>query len=222
MSNESDELKEYMGTFENPNFDNQNSKVIMNEQEPPGPLRRRKRKRDDGPEKNDLRQRARLFCKSPEQWRTVSRYSPKRLDEFIKEKQFDQQQVLYDTVFGFIHHVWSFGIDKISGGNGFVQEQLECDISLRQSIEEEGQHFVSLLTNKYKILALTCVDTFNGKKTQRASDPEIIQIKDGNSVREDNRENRQSELDQSDARFKTTDSESTHEKEDTSEQRETI
>jgi len=35
------------------------------------------------------------------------------------------------------------------------------DITLPQSIEQEGGNFIQLVTTRYKIVALTCVDTFN-------------------------------------------------------------
>ena len=40
------------------------------------------------------------------------------------------------------------------------------DITLPQSIEQEGGNFIQFVTNRYMIVALTCVDTFNGKQKQ--------------------------------------------------------
>ena len=40
------------------------------------------------------------------------------------------------------------------------------DITLPQSIEQEGGNFIQLVTNRYKIVALKCVDTFNGEQKQ--------------------------------------------------------
>ena len=40
------------------------------------------------------------------------------------------------------------------------------DITLSLSIEQEGDNFIQFVTNRYKIVALTCVDTFNGKQKQ--------------------------------------------------------
>ena len=48
----------------------------------------------------DLKKRARLYCKCPEQWRAVSRYNPKRLEEFCMEQEFMNQKELYDSIFG--------------------------------------------------------------------------------------------------------------------------
>ncbi len=47
------------------------------------------------------------------------------------------------------------------------------DITLRQSIEQEGVNFIQFLTNRYKIVALTCVDTFNGKQKEISLRPHI-------------------------------------------------
>jgi hypothetical protein len=62
-------------------------------------------------------------------------------------------------------------MDTLSKGNGFVQSEIENDQTLRQSLELEGAVFVNFLTNRWKILTLTAVDTFNGKKLQRLSEP---------------------------------------------------
>ena len=46
------------------------------------------------------------------------------------------------------------------------------DITLPQSIEQEGGNFIQLVTNRYKIVALTCVDTFNGKQKEISLRPQ--------------------------------------------------
>jgi len=48
------------------------------------------------------------------------------------------------------------------------------DITLRQSVEQEGGSFIQFLTNRYKIVALTCVDTFNGKQKEISLRPQIL------------------------------------------------
>ena len=112
-----------------------------------------------------------MYCKCPEQWKAISRYSPKRLSEFINEREFDNQQQLYETIFSFAHRLFAMTMDKMSLGNGHVQTELESDVSLRQAIEQEGSILVQFLTNKWKIAALTSVDVFNGKRQQMLSEP---------------------------------------------------
>ena len=73
----------------------------------------------------DLRKRAQLFCTCPEQWRSVSRYSKERLEQFVQENEFRQQQSLQLQVFDFLQKSLAFATDKLSGGNGYVQEQIE-------------------------------------------------------------------------------------------------
>ena len=46
-------------------------------------------------------------------------------------------------------------------------------ITLPQSIEQEGGNFIQLVTNRYKIVALTCVDTFNGEQKQISLRPQM-------------------------------------------------
>ena len=148
---------------------------------PPQPVvKLQKRKRDNAETNTELKQKARLLCQCPEQWKSVSRYSDQRLMEFVQEKQFDQQRHLYNTVFGFAHTLWALSMDIILKGNGFVKQQIENDLSLRDAIEEEGVNFVSFLNNRCKFMALTTVDCFNGKRQQLVSQPETIVIEESN------------------------------------------
>ena len=133
---------------------------------------KKKRKRDVvGDDVTTLKQKARLYCTCPQQWKSVSRYSQKRMEEFINEKDFERQQQIYTSVFGFAHQLWALTADTIARGNGHVKRELESDMSLRQSIEAEGTQFVQFLSNRWRMLALTGVDVFNGKKNQRMAEP---------------------------------------------------
>ena len=58
------------------------------------------------------------------------------------------------------------------------------DITLPQSIEQEGGNFIQLVTNRYKIVALTCVDTFNGEQKQISLRPQIKKKTMTNIVRQ--------------------------------------
>ena len=122
---------------------------------------------------DDLKNRARFYCKSPDQWLIVKKYGKDRLEQFVIEHDFNTQQNLYESLFGFIHKVLAVMCDKLTAGEGHVQEQIMSDITLRQSIEQEGGNFIQFLTNRYKIVALTCVDTFNGKQKEISLRPQI-------------------------------------------------
>ena len=146
---------------------------------PPQPvIKAPKRKREHAETNTELRQKARLYCHCPQQWKSVSRYSDQRLMEFVQERQFEQQQHLYNTVFGFAHTLWALSMDIVLKGNGFVKQQIENDLSLRQAIEEEGVNFVSFLNNRWKFMALTAVDCFNGKRQQIVLQPEPIIVQE--------------------------------------------
>ena len=58
------------------------------------------------------------------------------------------------------------------------------DITLRQSIQQEGGNFIQFLTNRYKIVTLTCVDTFNGEQKQISLRPQMKKKKMTNIVRQ--------------------------------------
>ena len=129
---------------------------------------------------DDLKKRARLFCKCPEQWRSVSRYNPKRLREFVDEQSWTQEQALHGSIFGFVHKLLGLVVDTLSKGDGHVQREIEDDVSLRQAIEQEGAQFAHYLSNRYKIVALTACDTFSGKRKEIESRP-IVTIEEINN-----------------------------------------
>ena len=143
----------------------------------------KKRKSDNKAELDSLKKKARLYSK-PEQWRSVSKYNEKRLSEFCEEHEWREQQHLYDTIFKFAHSMLGTFLDKMSGGNGFVREEIENDISLLHAIESEGATFVALLNNKVKLLALAAVDTVNGKRNQIAAEPVESVIEEENGTEE--------------------------------------
>ena len=157
----------------------------------PKPVAGRKRKAAIKEDQTDLKKRARLYCKCPEQWRAVSRYNPKRLEEFCMEQEFLNQKELYDSIFGFVHSMIGSAMDAVSGADGCVKHEIENDVSLRQAIEHEGSHFAQLLSNRFKIIALTLIDTYNGKQKeikQRPPAPVIEEVKDESDERSQNTE----------------------------------
>jgi hypothetical protein len=129
----------------------------------------------------DLRQKARLYCKCSEQWRTVSRYNSKRLLEFIEEQEYNNQSTLYESVFGFVHSLIALAMDTVGKGDGNIQTEIESDMSLRQAIEHEGGHFAQLLSNRFRIGLLVAIDTYNGKMKEikeRPPAPIIEEVRD--------------------------------------------
>jgi hypothetical protein len=146
----------------------------------------KKRKAEKQPADDYLRNKARFYCTCPEQWRSVSRYSAERLSQFVQENEFKEQQHLQNQVFDFIQRGLGYLIDKFSGANGFVSEQIENDQSLRSAIQQEAGNFVSLLNNKVKLLALLATDTMTGKLNQNLQEPQIVEItqeiKNGNNA----------------------------------------
>ena len=149
---------------------------------PPVAVTTKKRKRviaDDGDD--ILRQKARLFAKTPEAWRSVSKYSAVRLKEYVEEHEHQQQQHLHETVFDFTHKMIGVILDKISKADGYVQREVESDITIRQCIEIEMQNWVTFLSNRYKALACLGIDVVNGKKRQSIEAPVIVEETDGNN-----------------------------------------
>ena len=154
--------------------------------------KKRKTTADRSSEHDALKKRARLHCKCPEQWKIVSRYNTKRLGEFVEEQDFMNSQQLYESIFGFAHQLLGLVMDTLTKGDGHVQREIENDLSLRHAIEQEGSMFVNFLTNRFKIAALTTIDTFNGKQLEIKSRPVYVEADedceannmDGQDIRE--------------------------------------
>ena len=144
----------------------------------------KKRKRVVIADENDniLKQKARLFAKTPEAWRSVSKYSAARLKEYVEENEHRQQIHLYETIFDFTHKMVGVVIDKISRADGYVQNEIEADITIRQCIEMEMQNWVQFLSNRYKALACLGIDVVNGKKRQSIEAPPIIEENGSNET----------------------------------------
>ena len=142
-------------------------------------------KKRKAPEKpiidEDLRKRAQYMCSCPEQWRSVSKYGNQRLQEFVTENEFRQQQSLQLQVFDFVQRGLAFVTDRLSAGGGYVQEQIENDQNLRTAIQAEAGSFLCLLNNKVKLFALMAADTATGKMNQKLKEPKIIEIKENDN-----------------------------------------
>ena len=130
-------------------------------------------KKDD---QEEMRQKARLFCQCAEQWKIVSKYNLEKLKAWVQDKEFDQQQALYQTIFDFTQKAIGFGLDLICKGDDFVNQEVQNDISLRTAIQVEAQQWVQFLSNRFKILALISVDIANGKIKQRLENKSTVTI----------------------------------------------
>jgi hypothetical protein len=148
--------------------------------EKPQPVKKqkkRKRVQEKDEKADDLDAKARFYCKSPDQWTIVKKYSKDRMENFVQEQEYTQQKQLYDTVFGFVHKTLAISMDLCTKGRNSVYEEIMSDVTLRQSIEVEGVRFLQYLTNEYKILALTMIDSFNGKLKEIQTRPAIQEEK---------------------------------------------
>ena len=82
-----------------------------------------------------------------------------------------------ETVFSSLHKLYAFGLDFFSRGGGYVKEQVENDLSVRDALEQECSSLLKYLTNKSKIAFLTTTYVVQGKVVQKQSEP-VIQYAD--------------------------------------------
>ena len=142
------------------------------------------------PELNELRKKAQGYCSCYEQWRIVSRYKKEKLVEFIEMKEFDSLKNIRENVFNTIHKGVGILFDKFFRADGYVQNHIENDISLRESIEQEGQQFIKFLSNRSRIAFLLTSDSIQGKMQQYKEKrdtipPEISIIEDDDQTSSD-------------------------------------
>lgn len=169
------DIEEFFGRAEDQKHGDQAQEEA---EEEPKPSKKRRRK-DKAPkpskeaklkaqqeEDQDLRKRARFFCSSPEQYKVVAKYNLSKLKEWVQDAEFRQKKELAQTVFDTAHRFLAAGLDKLTRGDGFVESQILNDLTLRQSIEEEGYEYLAYVENKVRLLVLTVLDTVNGKRLQ--------------------------------------------------------
>lgn len=150
------------------------------------PRQSKKRKQDDNPaadakatdakeakakEEDTTRRRARYFCSNPEQWRCVSRYNAQKMQDWIQDKEFEQQKKDQASILDGAVFCLGSVLDTVTAAEGHVKNQILSDESLKQAIREEGSEWVNFLNRKIKAAILIAVDVFYGKSDQLRSKP---------------------------------------------------
>ena len=137
----------------------------------------KKRKIEDGEDnKDDLRSKARAYCKTPHEWQDVSKMNNKALKNFVDTKEFENDSALRSSVFDGLHQFYAFVVDKLTMSNGYVKDQIIRDLSLRTAIENEAVPLFQYLNNKVKIGVLTGNNVVQGKLKQKLQEPVIEEI----------------------------------------------
>lgn len=135
------------------------------------PAKAKQKKKSKDEELEEMRKRAKSYCNSFEQWNSIRKYKKPRLVEWLEQKEFDIDNSLKNSVFSFVQEAYGFILDKISKGEGYVQQQICNDLTLRQALEDEGRNLLKYLSNKSKILVLTGADLYHGKQEQKLYTP---------------------------------------------------
>ena len=135
---------------------------------------KKKRKKNDTFE--DIKEKAKAWCKTPEEWLAVQQLSRKKLEEFVQRKEFESSKEFSNQVFSFMHGMLALVLDTVSRGDGYVKEEIMNDLSLRESIELECKDIVHYLHNKTKLILLSSIDVYNGKCKEIANRPDIEEV----------------------------------------------
>ena len=121
-------------------------------------------------DKDQIRAEAKQLSACPEQWTLVSKYSIGKMKDWVESKRFEQDRKFQQNIFEGVHKLYAMAIDVISKGNGFVQEQLLDDESLKESLHLELSTILKFLNNKTRILFLTGNGTVTGKMIQKKTE----------------------------------------------------
>ena len=146
--------------------------------EPEKPLKITGKKRKCEDDRDELREKAKILCRDSEEYSSVNKMSAKQLKSFVDQKEFDQCAALRGSVFDGIHKMYAYVADVLTRGEGYVQEQMLSDQSLRESIEQEALPLFKYLNNKVRIALLTGNNVVQGKMKQKAESPVIQEILD--------------------------------------------
>ena len=121
-------------------------------------------------DKDQIRAEAKQLSACPEQWTLVSKYSIGKMKDWVESKRFEQDRKFQQNFFEGAHKLYSMAIDFISKGDGYVEQQLLGDESLKESLEMELSTILKFLNNKTRILFLTGNGTVHGKMLQKKTE----------------------------------------------------
>ena len=138
--------------------------------------KKRKRSEENKAELDVLRQKARYHCSAPQQWKSVSRYSLERLKTFVMEKEFEQEQHLYEHCNDFVHKAIALVVDKMTMSDGYTETEILADLSLASCIKEEMSSIVQFMNRRVKTVVLLAMDVFHGKRAQQKVKPERDEV----------------------------------------------
>ena len=144
------------------------------EEKKPKKVTGKKRKIEE--DKDGIKEKAKSLCRDVEEWSSVCKMSTKQLQSYIDKKEFENNANLRSSVFDGVHRVYAFLADKLSAGDGYVQQKMLQDMSLRESIEDEALPLFKYLNNKAKIAFLSANNVVQGKIKQKAEAPVIEEI----------------------------------------------
>ena len=97
------------------------------------------------------------------EWRTVSKYKNIKLEEYLSDRTFMDSAQMCQNFSHVALETYAFILDKVVKGNGFVEQEINSDVTLKDAISREMIEIVTKITNRIQILILTSVNICNGK-----------------------------------------------------------
>lgn len=141
----------------------------------PTKKKRKSPEADDDLEK--LKNEARPLCSSSEEWGKISKYKKPKLESWLRDKKFMLDRRTSTEVTRKGVHLVSGLVDRVTKGQGFVQEALCEDHELHDSLMVEFGPFVKLIDNKVRILFLAVADVLKGLGRRPISHAFVVEEK---------------------------------------------
>lgn len=136
---------------------------------PAAKISKKKRKKDDDDEARALKHKAKYYCRDPKEWRIVSKYSKDKLETYLSDQEFLSAAKIAEQISSFTQNFYAMVLDKVTKSDGYVEQEIKNDLTLRDAISRELVEYVKHITNRFQIAIFSTVNVINGKRKQQAN-----------------------------------------------------
>jgi hypothetical protein len=130
---------------------------------------KKKRKKEEDDEVRELKQKAKYHCKDIKEWRVISKYNKEKLEQYLNDQSFLDAAQITQHIGTFATNLYGMLLDKMTKSDGFVEEEIKNDLTLKNAIQRELIDYVKHITNRFQIAIFSTVNVINGKKKQQAN-----------------------------------------------------
>ena len=126
---------------------------------------------DDTDELRELKHKAKYHCRDIKEWRVISKYNKKKLEEYLNDQTFLEGSEIARNFGDFATDFYGFVLDKLTKGDGYVEAEIKNDLTLKSAVQRELVEYVKHITNRIQIFVFSSINVVNGKKKQSLNAP---------------------------------------------------